>query len=510
VHKRDVSNNGALAGGRLLVHKALKSIMINRKSSSPLIEQKRLRQKDRTIVPSAPYLLVSKIVDVSCDLPVVSNICPADTEGGWRSSLPNGWGEFPTGKLSHSYSSYFGDDIVADVSYGDFLQSENAVDVSKLSGSDAISGTLTNYYNFAFNTSTTTLCDLTNPLALCILLALVVMVRIVKRFFLPKFSALGLRLGRSSHGPEWEVDNEERIVKFGEYVYRLCYHSAVSLYGLWYFYDKSWWNNSMGGTKNLWILHPNHPVEPGMAWYYLIQSAYNVDAMLSLMELSFSMEWVNPFAYSSAIQFLEEECGIGEGENTKSVEIDVSNGTMIYMREAAASKPILWTPLFQLKWSPTIRGDFTEMFIHHIITNMLIFGSSFYRFTRIGSMIFLVHDLSEPPVDMSKLANFVKWKRCSIVSFSVMVLVWILTRLTIFPFVIFRSVVVESYEYLVVEGSMDPAFYAVCISTFQYLLGALIFLHVVWFFIILKIGWTLVKKGEAHDYSEFKRGEKED
>ncbi|EED87821.1 predicted protein [Thalassiosira pseudonana CCMP1335] len=468
------------------------------KPPPPLIEQKRLRQKDRTIVPSAPYLLVSKIVDVSCDLPVVSNICPADTEGGWRSSLPNGWGEFPTGKLSHSYSSYFGDDIVADVSYGDFLQSENAVDVSKLSGSDAISGTLTNYYNFAFNTSTTTLCDLTNPLALCILLALVVMVRIIKRFFLPKFSALGLRLGRSAHGPEWEVDNEERIVKFGEYVYRLCYHSAVSLYGLWYFYDKSWWNNSMGGTKNLWILHPNHPVEPGMAWYYLIQSAYNVDAMLSLMELSFSMEWVNPFAYSSALEFLEKEHVVDDTQRKKEV---------LKLMVKSRFQTLLWTPLFQIKWSPTIRGDFREMMAHHIVTNVLIFGSSFYRFTRIGSMIFLVHDLSDVPIDMSKLANFVKWKTTTIICFVFMVLMWIVTRLVIFPFVIFRSVLFESYEFMVIKGPLDPALYEAYCYIFYLLLGSLVLLHVTWFLILLRIGWTLVRKGETHDYSEHKSGE---
>jgi hypothetical protein len=39
------------------------------------------------------------------------------------------------------------------------------------------------------------------------------------------------------------------------------------------------------------------------------------------------------------------------------------------------------------------------------------------------------------------------------------------------------------------------------------LLGGLIALHIMWFFILLRIGWTLVCKGEAHDYSEHKNGE---
>jgi hypothetical protein len=307
-------------------------------------------------------------------------------------------------------------------------------------------------------------------------------------------------LGRTTHGPEWEDGNQDRIIKFGEYVYRLIYHSSVSVFGLWYFHDKSWWNKEMGGTTNLWKLHPNHPVEPGMAWYYLVQCAYNVDALLSLLELSFQIEWVNPFTYSSALEFLEKEHVTNETQRKKQVL-----KLMIHSR----AQTFIWTPFFQIKWSPTARGDFREMMAHHIVTNALIFGSSFYRFTRIGSMIFLIHDLSDVPIDMSKLANFVKWKTTTIICFVVMVLMWVVTRLTIFPFVIFRSVLFESYEYMVVTGTLDPALYEAYCYIFYSLLGALVLLHVTWFLILLRIGWTLVSKGETHDYSEHKSGEKQ-
>jgi hypothetical protein len=235
-----------------------------------------------------------------------------------------------------------------------------------------------------------------------------------------------------------------------------------------------------------------------MAWYYLIQSAYNVDAMLSLMELSFSMEWVNPFAYSSALEFLEKEHVVDDTQRKKEV---------LKLMVKSRFQTLMWTPLFQIKWSPTIRGDFREMMAHHIVTNVLIFGSSFYRFTRIGSMIFLVHDLSDVPIDMSKLANFVKWKTTTIICFVFMVLMWIVTRLVIFPFVIFRSVLFESYEFMVIKGPLDPALYEAYCYIFYLLLGSLVLLHVTWFLILLRIGWTLVRKGETHDYSEHKSGE---
>jgi hypothetical protein len=376
------------------------------------------------------------------------------------------------------------------------MQTAAAVDLSSLTGGDHVQATVTNYYNFAFQTSSTTLCDLTNPLALCVLCALLLLVRVLKKIFRPKFSAMGKRLGRTTHGPEWEHNNEDRIEKFGEYVYKLIYHSSVSVYGLWYFHDKSWWNKEMGGTIDLWKLHPNHPVDPGMAWYYLVQGAYHVDSLLSLLEISIQIHWVNPLTYPSAYCFSRKECFVVNGSCCKKSAFNIET-----------TQVIAWTPVLLIKWSPNLRGDFTEMAIHHIITNLLIIGSSHFRFTRIGSMIFLVHDLSELPVELSKLSNFVKWKVATGICFSIMLVTWIVSRVWIFPIVIFKSLLVESHEYLVVRGTMDPAFYNMHVVPFGYLLGGLIALHVMWLFILLRIGWTFVRKGEAHDYSEYKDGE---
>ena len=255
-----------------------------------------------------------------------------------------------------------------------------------------------------------------------------------------------------------------------------------------------------------------------MAWYYLVQSAYNVDALISLLELSFRVEWVNPLVYSSAVEFLELEKKRGSNNSDDDTQQVVVVDECMRKREVlklmktgsdGGDQVLLWTPLFQIKWSSTVRGDFREMMAHHFVTNCLIFLSSYYRFTRIGSMIFLVHDLSDVPIDMSKLANFVKWKTTTIVCFVTMVLLWIVTRLIIFPFVICGSVLKENYQYLVVEGILDPALHEAYYAFFYLLLASLVLLHVTWFLILLRIGWTLVSKGETHDYSEHKNGEKQ-
>jgi hypothetical protein len=305
---------------------------------------------------------------------------------------------------------------------------------------------------FAFETPSTTLADLTTPSALVVLFLLVILLRGIKAILLPLFSAMGRRAARHTHGKQWEKENEVRIIKFGEYVFRLFFHTVISIVGIWYFWDKEWWKQ--GGTKTLFLQYPHQEVAPGMIWYYLVQSAYNLEAMLSLLELSFTVSIV---------------------------------------------------PL-RMGWSKEARGDFREMFIHHVVTNLLVIGSSFFRFTRAGSMVFLVHDISDVPVDLSKLANFLKWKVATIIGFAAMVLVWCMTRLGALPFVIYRSVIKESWM-VCTSGVIDPIYYVHYQPIFAFLIGLLILLHLAWFTMFIQMGWVLVSKGEAHDLSEHKKGE---
>jgi len=204
-------------------------------------------------------------------------------------------------------------------------------------------------YEFAFETSSTALSELTTWTSLWTLLGLVLLLRTLKnRLLLPVFCQFGRRIGRATHGRQWEKENEVRITKFGEYVFRLCYHSMISAYGIVYFYDKSWWAGKDDaelpmtmGTITLFRGFPYHPVEPGMAWYYLLQSAYNLDAMITLLELSFCIHinW-------DKIRFWKKRPKILQQPNTSDnlLPLDL---------------PI------NLRWSSTVRGDFREMFVHH-------------------------------------------------------------------------------------------------------------------------------------------------
>jgi hypothetical protein len=342
---------------------------------------------------------------------------------------------------------------------------------------------------FAFATSSTSLASVLSWTSLIALLVLVSCIRMLKAKTIPTFSNMARTYCRKTHGPNWEKEkaNEQRILKFGEYVFRLCFHSSISLVGIFLFFNKPWWssvlhflvgggyntrNSSVNettqvmGTKSLYIDFPNQPVGPGMAWYYLVQFAYNAEAMISLLEISFRME----------LQPIQNE------SNKK------------------------WQLPIRVDWSETCRGDFREMFVHHIFTNLLIIGSSFYRFHYIGSMVFLLHDISDIPVDLSKLANFLKWKTTTIICFIGMCITWLLTRLIILPFIVWSSIIYESWL-VCADGLVPPMYYNMFQPIFVFLLGFLILLHFFWFTMFIRMGYVLVRKGEAHDLSEHKNGE---
>lgn len=225
------------------------------------------------------------------------------------------------------------------------------------------------------------------------------------------------------------------------------YHSSISIFGLYFFGGKDWW----GYPDLVYIDYPMHDIEPAMSIYYILQAAYNTDAMISLMEISFEF------------------------------------------RDS------------RIRWSKTARGDFPEMMAHHVITNMLIYISAYFRFQRMGIMVLMVHDISDVPVDLSKLANFVKWKTTTIVCFLTMMVTWAYARLYLFPFVIAKTIIFRNFHIL--EHGFSPMLWIAFRHPFYVGIVALCLLHYTWFFMFVKMLVTLVTKNECHDYSEHKSGE---
>ena len=215
------------------------------------------------------------------------------------------------------------------------------------------------WFEYLFETDNTELGRLTTPTAFVVLICLVLWLRMFKAWFKPKMCRVGKKYAIGRYGQDWvkKKEHAERIVKFGEYCFRLLFHSSVAIYGLYFFSGKPWWDifssNKETGTVLIWYNFPNQTIEPAMQWLYLIQAAYNVEEFIFLTTLSLRLKFdFRPKAFPFFVK-------IGFSEN--------------------------------------IRGDFREMATHHLVTNILIFGSSHCHFFIVGSMIFMVHDISDIP-----------------------------------------------------------------------------------------------------------------
>ncbi|KAJ3183808.1 hypothetical protein HDU87_005924 [Geranomyces variabilis] len=90
--------------------------------------------------------------------------------------------------------------------------------------------------------------------------------------------------------------------------------------------------------------------------------------------------------------------------------------------------------------------DFAVMVSHHLVTLSLMFLSYLWPYFRIGCAILLLHDLSDPIMELAKMALYAGKTRLADALFGTFALVFIVTRNWIFPFYIIRSVFQYAYD----------------------------------------------------------------
>jgi len=108
---------------------------------------------------------------------------------------------------------------------------------------------------------------------------------------------------------------------------------------------------------------------------------------------------------------------------------------------------------------------------------------------------------------LSKLANFVKWKTATTICFITLLIFWVLLRLLALPLVIIRTVLFEGNSHVGMIPLGSLYYHRAYLSIFQVLLLSIFSLHIVWFIILVRIALRLALNGEAHDLSEYKKGE---
>lgn len=129
------------------------------------------------------------------------------------------------------------------------------------------------------------------------------------------------------------------------------------------------------------------------------------------------------------------------------------------------------------------RKDFWQMFIHHILTLLLISLSWVCNIHRVGSLILIVHDAADVLLEAAKALKYAKRQKSCDIVFGIFTVVWIVTRLVMFPRIIYACVFQTHQPYY-------PVYFF-----FNILLLGLLILHFIWTYMIFQVIAQSFKSG---------------
>ncbi|XP_073948015.1 ceramide synthase 5-like isoform X3 [Choristoneura fumiferana] len=145
-------------------------------------------------------------------------------------------------------------------------------------------------------------------------------------------------------------------------------------------------------------------------------------------------------------------------------------------------------------WSLTLsqfwdvrRKDFWQMFVHHLATIALLSFSWVCNLHRIGTLVILSHDCSDILLEAAKATKYAGYQKVCDSIFALFTVLWIVTRLGIYPFYIIWSTLIRAPMLL----PMFPAYYF-----FNSLLCLLFALHLVWTWLILQVAYKAINAGQ--------------
>ncbi|KAG8012624.1 High affinity choline transporter 1 [Nibea albiflora] len=166
-----------------------------------------------------------------------------------------------------------------------------------------------------------------------------------------------------------------------------------------------------------------------------------------------------------------------------------------YLLEMGFYLSLLFSLTFDVK-----RKDFREQVIHHIATLTLLSFSWISNYIRIGTLVMLLHDSTDILLEGAKVLNYAKWHRTANVMFAVFTILFMLTRLVIFPFWLIHC----TWVYPLEDFAPFFGYYF-----FNVMLSVLQVLHLYWAVLISRMFYKCIfSKDAKKEYLEKKeRGE---
>ncbi|XP_078235386.1 ceramide synthase 4 isoform X1 [Pogona vitticeps] len=112
-----------------------------------------------------------------------------------------------------------------------------------------------------------------------------------------------------------------------------------------------------------------------------------------------------------------------------------------YMLQLSFYCSLVLTLPFDIK-----RKDFHEQVVHHAATLFLISFSYCANYIRIGTLVMIIHDISDCFLEPTKIFNYLKWRRTCNTLFLTFSAVFLFTRLVIFPYKVLYNTYYYSME----------------------------------------------------------------
>jgi len=193
---------------------------------------------------------------------------------------------------------------------------------------------------------------------------------------------------------------------------------------------------------------------------------------------------------------------------TRPFWAEYPNKLFLVLKWYYAFQVSFWLQQLILIHYETKRADHWGMFIHHVITVLLIFSSYFANFTHGGHAICTLFDLADILLTLAKLLRYLRmFKLCDFV-FATFTLTWLYTRHYVFVYYIIFSL----YEMpIYAEYVWDPSRGLYLNDTVWYFyfitLWSLEVLMVYWFIMILGV---IYRAMSGHHVNDLRSDEDED
>jgi acyl-CoA-dependent ceramide synthase len=150
------------------------------------------------------------------------------------------------------------------------------------------------------------------------------------------------------------------------------------------------------------------------------------------------------------------------------------------------------------------RKDHNQMFLHHIVTCVLVSGSYYYSFTRIGHVILLLMDNGDAFLAAAKMLKYMNYQTMCDVMFGLFLVSWVVCRHALYLFFTY-SAATDGTRMMTPDCHYDSdGDLVLCgsLNVHRTFVGLLLLLHcliLVWFYMIIKVVIKILRGGNAEE-----------